>query len=139
MPLGSLFAPAGPGGAEVDEVAADRGVVPHPCLVLRAVVENSRADGIPARLEARPPFMLLGDQDVAYQRAGDLPPAGAVSGESELPVFEGHLPAELVEVMRQVGLVRRLRDISAGFELPLQGFAQLAQRRQVVGGQPGRA
>ena len=62
MPLRSLFASAGPGGTQVDEVAADRGVVPHPRLVLRAVVENHRAKGIPACLEARPQLMLLGDQ-----------------------------------------------------------------------------
>jgi ATP-binding cassette subfamily B protein len=65
VPLRSPFASAGPGGAQVDEVAADRGVAPNPGLVLRAVVENHRAAGIPARFEARPQLVLLGDQDVA--------------------------------------------------------------------------
>jgi hypothetical protein len=48
VPLGSLFTSAGSSGAQVDQVAADRGVVPHPGL-----------------------------QDVARQSAGDLAPSGA--------------------------------------------------------------
>jgi hypothetical protein len=75
--LRSSFASASPRGAQVDEVAADRGVAPHPGLVLRAVVESHRAAGIPAHFEARPQLVLLGGQDVAYQSAGDLAPAGA--------------------------------------------------------------
>jgi hypothetical protein len=77
VPLRSLFASAASRSAQVDEVAADRGVVPHPDLVLRAVIENHRAEGIPACFEAGPQLMLLVDHDVAYQRAGDLALAGA--------------------------------------------------------------
>src|SRR5260370_5152052 len=63
--LRSSFASAGPGGAQIDEVAAERGVAPRPGLGLRAVVENHRAAGIPARSDARPQLVLLGGQDVA--------------------------------------------------------------------------
>src|SRR2546421_7098042 len=75
--LRSPFALAGSRGAQVDEVAADRGVMPHPGLVLRAVVEDRRAEGMPACFETGPQLVLLGDEDVAQQRAGDLAPAGA--------------------------------------------------------------
>src|SRR3984957_20118805 len=114
VPLRRLLASASSRGAKVDEVAADRGVVPHPGLVLRAVVEHHRADRIPACLEAGPQLMLLGDQDVADQGAGDLAPAGAFGRERELTLLKRHPPAELLEVTGQVRLVRRLRGIPVG-------------------------
>src|ERR1700689_3484417 len=132
--LRSLFASAGPRGAQVDEVAAHRGVVPDPGLVLRVVVENHRADRIPARLEAGPQPVLLSGQDVAQHRAGHLAPAGAFGGQSELTVLERHPPAELLELVGQV----RLAVVRAALHLSLEGFAQLAQRRQVVRGQSRR-
>ena len=54
IPLRGLFALAGSGGAKVDEVAAVRGVVPDAGLVLRAVVEDHRAGGVPAGFQAGP-------------------------------------------------------------------------------------
>jgi hypothetical protein len=62
----------------------------------------------------------------------------APSAESEGTLLERRPPAELLEVPRQVRLVCRLRGIPAGFELCLEGFAQLVERRQVVRGQSGR-
>lgn len=52
--LRALDTSAGSGRAKVDEVPAVRGVVPHPGLVLRTVVEDDRAGLIPARFETRP-------------------------------------------------------------------------------------
>src|SRR5260370_40807452 len=53
--LRCLFALAGSGGAEVDEVAAVGGVVPDAGLVLRVVVEDHWAGGVAAFLEAGAP------------------------------------------------------------------------------------
>src|SRR5580692_181272 len=100
----ALFALAGSGGAEVDEVAAVRGVVPDAGLVLRAVVEDHRARGIPACLEAGPQPVLLGDQDVAQHGAGHLAPALALGREGEPPVLDSHSPAKLLEMACQVRL-----------------------------------
>ena len=83
IPLRGLFALAGSGGAKVDEVAAVRGVVPDAGLVLRAVVEDHRAGGVPAGFQAGPQPVLLGEQDVAEHGAGDLAPALALGREDE--------------------------------------------------------
>jgi len=96
--LRRLLASAGARGTEVDEVAADKGVVPDPGLVLRAVVEDHRAEGIPARFEAWPQFVLLGDENVPQQSAGDLAPAATLCGERKLPLSERHFPPKLLEV-----------------------------------------
>jgi len=99
--LRRLGTSAGSGGAQVDEVSAVSGVVPDPGLVLGAVVEDHCAEWIPARFEPRPHVLaLLGDQDVAQHRAGDLPPAAALDSESELALLEPQLPTELRELAR---------------------------------------
>ena len=130
--LRGLFALAGSGGAKVDEVAAVRGVVPDAGLVLRAVVEDHRAGGIPARFEAGPQLVLLGEEDVSDQGAGDLAPALALGREGKPPLIKRHLPAKLVEEACQVRLGPWLRFRSACFELGPEGLAQLVQGRQVV-------
>jgi hypothetical protein len=107
------------GGAKVDEVAAVRGVVPDAGLVLRAVVEDHRAERIPACFEAGPQLMLLGEQDVAEHGAGDLAPSPVLGREGQPPLIEGHPPAELIEQARQVRLGPGLCRRSAGFELGL--------------------
>ena len=96
--LRRLLASAGARGTQVDEVAADKGVVPDPGLVLRAVVKDHRAEGIPARFEAWPQFVLLGDENVPQQSAGDLAPAATLCGERKLPLSERHFPPKLLEV-----------------------------------------
>ena len=133
-PLRGVFAPASPGGAKVDEVAALRGVVPDTGLVLRAVVEDHRARGIPACFEAGPQLVLLSEQDVLEHGAGDLAPAVARGGEGEPSRVERHRPAELLEEACQVRLRPRRPAV---FELGLEYFAKLVQARQVVRGQSG--
>jgi hypothetical protein len=79
--LRGLFALAGSGGAQVDEVAAVRGAVPDPGLVLGAVVEDHRAGGIPAGFEAGPQSVLLGDQDVGQHGATQIRQLTVVPGD----------------------------------------------------------
>jgi hypothetical protein len=80
--------------------------------------------------------VLLGEQDVAKHGAGYLAPALAFGREGKAPVIECQSPAKLLQVACQVRLgPGPLRPV--GFERGLEGFAQLVQGRQVVGGQPG--
>jgi hypothetical protein len=81
--------------------------------------------------------VLLGEKDVAQHDAGDLAPAVALGQEGKPPLIERHPPAELLEEGRQVRLGPGLRRCSVGFELRLEGCAQLVQGRQVVGSQSG--
>jgi hypothetical protein len=78
-----LLALAGPGGAEVDEVAAVRGVVPDTGLVLRAVVEDHRAAGIPAGFESGPQLIVHLDSSPTPRRPGGRSPFLADPADSE--------------------------------------------------------
>lgn len=99
--------------------------MPHPGLVLGTVVEDHRTQRIPARFEPRPLPVLLGDEDVAQHRAGDLAPAGTLANERELALLDPHLPTKFRELPRQVGRASTHRSAYTSLNLGLKGPSEL--------------